>query len=54
MKVIDTPPVSTEPNAREMTQWELLLSNTKYWLIRQRRKLPYLVWWSDGIMSLLP
>lgn len=34
---------------REMTVIELSASNIKNWFIRQRRKLPYLVWYNDEL-----
>src|SRR5271165_2196504 len=49
MHVIDQSPPSTECIGREMTGWGQIISRTKYWLIRQRRKLPYLVWWNDEL-----
>lgn len=50
MEVIDgTPAASGEPIAHEMTRWEAGISAAKYWLIRQRRKLPYLVWYGDEL-----
>lgn len=39
-----------EPHAaREMGRLEALFHRIKSWLIWQRRKLPYLVWWNDEI-----
>ena len=50
MEVVDsTPPSTAMAVEREMTRLEQLRSNLKYWLIRQRRKLPYLVWWNDEL-----
>lgn len=51
MQVIDgTPPTTGQPCiGREMTRLESVLYNLKSWLIWQRRKLPYLVWWNDEL-----
>lgn len=50
MNIVDTSPPSYEPTAgREMTRFERMVSGVKYWLIAQRRKLPYLVWWDDEV-----
>ena len=49
MEIVDTEPVAIGSAVREMTQWEAFFSRIKYWLIRQRRRLPYLVWWNDEL-----
>lgn len=50
MHIIDeSPPTNADPVAREMTRAEKIISRVKYWLIRQRRRLPYLVWWNDEL-----
>jgi hypothetical protein len=49
MELIKTPTASDEPAGREMTFTERVISRIKYWAIRQRRKLPYLVWWNDEL-----
>lgn len=50
MELVEQPPMtSAEPGIREMTRFEQLISRSKYWLIRQRRRLPYLVWWNDEL-----
>ena len=35
--------------AREMTRWESVVLSVKYWAVRQRRRLPYLVWYGDEL-----
>ena len=47
--VADDSPPTTACIGREMTRWEQIRSNIKYWYIRLRRKLPYLVWWNDEL-----
>ena len=49
MDVVDSLPVTTEPVGREMTRAEIFVSRAKYWLLRQRRRLPYLVWYNDEL-----
>lgn len=48
MEVIDNGAPTTE-FAREMTRFELFWHAIKYWLLRQRRRLPYLVWYGDEL-----
>lgn len=50
MELIETAAVTNGPaTCREMTRMERIASSIKYWAIRQRRKLPYLVWWNDEL-----
>ena len=51
MKLVETAPAAPESACigRKMTRWERVRSRIKYWLIRQRRRLPYLVWWNDEL-----
>lgn len=50
MEIIDNPTQATGgPVAMEMTPLEQMRSRIKYWFIRQRRKLPHLVWWGEEV-----
>lgn len=50
MKLVDTPALNAAPGiAREMTRLEQIISVVRYWLVRQRRRLPYLVWYNDEL-----
>jgi hypothetical protein len=49
MEIVETPESSAQPIGCERTKLELFFYHTKRWLTRQRRKLPYLVWWNDEV-----
>lgn len=49
MQIIETDPAASAAVGRMMTPWEAFCSSVKYWLVRQRRRLPYLVWWDDEL-----
>lgn len=48
-EVINNTPNTSDLVAKEMTPLERFISSLKYWLIRQRRKFPYLVWYNDEL-----
>jgi hypothetical protein len=45
--VTDTPVIG--PSIGEMPWWRIILSRLYYWGVRQRRRLPYLVWYGDEL-----
>lgn len=49
MHIIDTPAATADPNVRSMTRLEAAVGRAKGWLLRLRRRLPYLVWYGDEI-----
>lgn len=49
MQVVQGHPPSSAPVVHEMSRFKQLRNRIKHWLIRQRRRLPYLVWWNDEL-----
>lgn len=50
MEIIDSGTAAQgNPIGREMTPIEIAISRVRYWLVRQRRKFPYLAWYDDEV-----
>lgn len=49
MEIVEPAITSAQPIGRERTTVELFFYHIKHWLLRQRRKLPYLIWYNDEL-----